>query len=109
MPILPNIPLGVVPLAPSRTGTSFPPGPTLADAELNAEDINTLPAETVQRIIKETLQQMGVGQVEVSQSHPSRRHRNHRSTNITRQLVKEQQTRMSPKIDIEWKVRLVHI
>jgi histone H3/H4 len=113
MPILPNsnTSIGVVPLAPAGLGTGTSSGPT--DAELNSnrpplsEDINTLPVETVQRIVKETLQQMGVEQVEVSQSH--RRCRNHRSTNATRQLIKQQQDRMSPETDNEWKVCLVHI
>jgi hypothetical protein len=112
----PGITLGVVPLAPAPqasacgANTSFHPGRT--DGELNAhrptapEDINTLPVETVQKIIKETLQQMGVGQVEVSQS-PRLRQRQRRSTN-TQQLVKEQQSRMSPKTDIEWKVGISH-
>ena len=111
MPIFPNsnVSIGVVPLASAGVGTSSGP----SDAELNSnrpplsEDISTLPVETVQRIVKETLQQMGVGQVEVSQSH--RQHRNHRSTNTTRQLIKEQQDRMSPETDIDWKVCLVHI
>ena len=113
----PNIPIGVVPLAPSQTGTGTLPPPGTTGAELNShrpsaspasEDINTLPVETVQRIIKETLQQMGVGQiqVEVGQSNPTHRRR-HRSTIKTQQLVKEQQNRMSLETDVDWKVRLV--
>ena len=106
-----NVSIGVVPLASAGTGTSS--GPTNDELNSNrpplSEDISTLPVETVQRIIKETLQQMGVGQVEVSQSHrlaaPAQR-RNHRSTNTTRQLIKEQQDRMSVETDIDWKVRV---
>lgn len=110
MPIFPNsnVSIGVVPLASAGTGTSS--GPTNAELNSNrpslSEDISTLPVETIQRIIKETLQQMGVGQVEVSQSHRPAQQRNHRSTNTTRQLIKEQQDRMSPETDIDWKVRV---